>query len=54
MDLPGLFRRGVANMRIQASLTAAAINLKQQGVALLASLVRWLGYITANAWPLYD
>src|SRR5215831_13879017 len=43
MDLPGLFRRGVANMRIQASLTAAAINLKQQGVALLASLVRWLG-----------
>jgi hypothetical protein len=35
-------RRGVANMRIQPYLTAA-INLKQQAVALLAPLVRWLG-----------
>ena len=35
-------RRGLANMKIQAYLTAAAINLKRLAAALLALLLRWL------------
>jgi IS5 family transposase len=35
-------RRGLTNMRIQAYLTAAAINLKRLAAALFAPLVRWL------------
>ena len=34
--------RGLANMKIQAYLTAAAINLKRLAAALLAILLRWL------------
>jgi Transposase DDE domain len=33
---------GLANMKIQAYLTAAAINLKRLAAALLAFLLRWL------------
>jgi IS5 family transposase len=33
-------RRGLANMKIQAYLTAAAINLKRLAAALLALLLR--------------
>jgi Transposase DDE domain len=35
-------RCGLANMKIQAYLTAAAINLKQLAAALLALLLRWI------------
>jgi Transposase DDE domain len=35
-------RRGLANMKIQAYLTAAAINLKRLAAALLALLLRWI------------
>ena len=35
-------RRGLANMSIQAYLTAAAINLKRLAAALLALLLRWI------------
>ena len=35
-------RRGLTNMRIQAYLTAAAINLKRLAAALFAPFVRWL------------
>ena len=35
-------RRGLANMKIQAYLTAAAINRKRLAAALLAILLRWL------------
>ena len=35
-------RRGLANMKIQAYLTAAAINLKRLAAALLALILRWL------------
>jgi hypothetical protein len=35
-------RRGLANMKIPAYLTAAAINLKRLAAALLALLLRWL------------
>ena len=34
-------RRGLENMRIQALLTAAAINLKRLAAALLAALIAW-------------
>jgi transposase len=34
-------RRGIANMRIQAYLTAAAINLKRLAAALFAPTARW-------------
>jgi transposase len=37
-------RRGLANMKIQAYLTAAAINLKRLATAFLALLLRWLGH----------
>jgi hypothetical protein len=35
-------RRGLANMKIQAYLTAAAINLKRLAAALLALVLRWI------------
>lgn len=35
-------RRGLANMKIQAYLTAAAINLKRLAVAILALFARWI------------
>jgi hypothetical protein len=35
-------RRGLANMKIQAYLTAAAVNLKRLAVALFALLVLWV------------
>ena len=35
-------RRGLANMKIQAYLTAAAINLKRLAMALLILLLRWI------------
>jgi transposase len=35
-------RRGLANVKIQAYLTAAAINLKRLAAALLALLLRWI------------
>jgi Transposase DDE domain len=35
-------RRGLANMKIQAYLTAAAINLKRLAAAVLALLARWM------------
>ena len=35
-------RRGLANMKIQAYLTAAAINLKRLAAALLVLLLRWI------------
>src|SRR5436189_6077924 len=35
-------RRGVANMKIQVYLTAAAINLKRLAATLLALLLRWI------------
>jgi Transposase DDE domain len=35
-------RRGLINMKIQAYLTAAAINLKRLAAALLALLLRWI------------
>jgi hypothetical protein len=35
-------RRGLANMKIQAYLTAAAIDLKRLAAAILALLLRWL------------
>jgi transposase len=35
-------RRGLANMKIQAYLTAAAINLKRLAAALFALLLRWI------------
>jgi hypothetical protein len=35
-------RRGLANMKIQAYLTAAAINLKRLAAAILALLTRWM------------
>src|SRR5207248_1083069 len=35
-------RRGLTNMKIQAYLTAAAINLKRLAAALLALLLRWI------------
>jgi hypothetical protein len=44
-------RRGLDNMRIQAFLTAAAINLKRLAAALLAVfLALWL-WITASRAP---
>lgn len=36
-------RRGLSNMKIQAYLTAAAINLKRLAAAFFALLVRWIG-----------
>jgi Transposase DDE domain len=35
-------RRGLTNMKIQAYLTAAAINLKRLAAALLALVLRWI------------
>jgi len=35
-------RRGLGNMKIQAYLTAAAINLKRLAAAILALLARWM------------
>jgi DDE family transposase len=35
-------RRGLANMKIQAYLTAAAVNLKRLAVALFALLQPWI------------
>jgi hypothetical protein len=35
-------RRGLANTKIQAYLTAAAINLKRLAAALLAFFARWM------------
>jgi hypothetical protein len=35
-------RRGLANMKIQAYLTVAAINLKRLAAALLALLLHWI------------
>jgi transposase len=53
-------RRGLTNMRIQAYLTAAAINLKRLAAALFAPFVRWLARLrpisvctpSPNAWPM--
>ena len=44
-------RRGLENMRIQAYLTAAAINLKRLAAALLALLLAYWGRIEAAAAP---
>jgi len=38
--LPRAVRRGIVNMKIQAYLTAAAINLKRLAAAILALLAR--------------
>jgi hypothetical protein len=35
-------RRGLANMKIQGYLTAAAVNLKRLAAALLAFILRWI------------
>ena len=53
-------RRGLTNMRIQAYLTAAAINLKRLAAALYAPFVPWLARLrpisvctpSPNAWPM--
>src|SRR5262249_33312544 len=53
-------RRGLTNMRIQAYLTAAAINLKRLAAALFAPFVPWLARLrpisvctpSPNAWPM--
>jgi Transposase DDE domain len=37
-------RRGLANMKIQAYLTAAAINLKRLAAAALTLFARWMAY----------
>lgn len=42
-------RRGLQNMRIQAFLTAAAVNLKRLAAAILAALLTALGAIVATA-----
>ena len=44
-------RRGLDNMRIQAFLTAAAINLKRLAAALLAVLLALWSWITASRAP---
>jgi transposase len=44
-------RRGLANMKIQAYLTAAAINLKRLAAALLALVLRWIVRWSAFAAP---
>src|SRR3712207_7317672 len=51
-------RRGLANMRIQAYLTAAAINLKRLAAVLLRTLLaapaapaRWSAFITGTSGP---
>ena len=38
-------RRGLGNMKIQAYLTAAAVNLKRLATALLAQFARSLGMV---------
>jgi hypothetical protein len=38
-------------MKIQAYLTAAAINLKRLAAALLAILLRWLGFSSPFVIP---
>jgi transposase len=43
-------RRGLANMKIQAYLTAAAINLKRLAAALLALILPWI--VPCNAFAL--
>ena len=35
-------RRGLANMKIQAYLTAAAVNLKRLAATFVALLLRWI------------
>ena len=45
-------RRGLDNMKIQAYLTAAAINLKRLGAALLVVLSgTWIAQIAAQGLP---
>jgi IS5 family transposase len=44
-------RRGLENMRVQAFLTAAAINLKRLAAALLALLLAYWCRIEAAATP---
>jgi hypothetical protein len=44
-------RRGLANMRIQAYLTAAAIDLKRLAAALFALTARWLARFTQSGRP---
>ena len=44
-------RRGLANMKIQAYLTAAAINLKRLAAALLALVLRWIVRWSTFATP---
>jgi len=43
-------RRGLGNMRIQALLTAAAINLKRLAAALLSLFVRVRCFVTGGMW----
>jgi hypothetical protein len=44
-------RRGLVNMKIQAYLTAAAINLKRLAIALLATILRWIALWSLFALP---
>ncbi len=44
-------RRGLANMKIQAYLTAAAINLKRLAAALLATIHAFWGTLIARMGP---
>jgi IS5 family transposase len=44
-------RRGLANMKIQAYLTAAAINLKRLATALFATILRWIALWSLFALP---
>jgi transposase len=44
-------RRGLQNMRIQAFLTAAAVNLKRLAAAILATLLLLINHIAAAATP---
>jgi hypothetical protein len=46
-------RRGLANVRIQSYLTAAAMNLKRLAALLLSLLLRWRGLIR-HPMPLQD
>ncbi len=48
----GAVRRGLDNMRIQAFLTAAAINLKRLAAALLAMICTLIAQNAARAWPI--
>jgi hypothetical protein len=45
-------RRGLQNMRIQAFLTAAAVNLKRLAAAILAMLLLLIHHIAEAATPL--